>query len=104
MCIAVVGNEKTVGWDWMTAAARAGFDLRMVHPDLVATLERMEGVDALVIASEGVSGEVQERAVQIACARGIPSMCASCEAAPFCHAKSLANHLSISGGCAPTVP
>ncbi|WP_224961165.1 hypothetical protein [Geomonas subterranea] len=90
MCIAVVGDEKTVGWDWMTAAARAGFDLRMVHPALVTTLERMEGVDALVIAPSGVSGEAQEEAVRIASARGIPSMCASCEAALFCHAKPLA--------------
>ncbi|MBJ6802731.1 hypothetical protein [Geomonas propionica] len=87
MCIAVVGNENTVGWDWMTSAARAGFDLRMVHPALVTTLESMDDVDALVIGSEGVPGEVQERAVQIASARGIPSMCASCEAAPFCHGK-----------------
>ncbi|MBU5638991.1 hypothetical protein KOM00_19915 [Geomonas sp. Red69] len=90
MCIAVVGSEKTVGWGWMGAAARAGFDLRMVHPALVTTLENMEGVDALVIAPEGVSGEVQEQAVQIASARGIPSMCASCEAAPFCHGRGLA--------------
>ncbi|UPU35247.1 hypothetical protein M1B72_17635 [Geomonas paludis] len=95
MCIAVVGNEKTVGWDWMTAAARAGFDLRMVHPALVTSLEDMEGVDALVIGSEGVSGEVQERAMQIASARGIPSMCANCAAAPLCYGKpsaTLAGH------------
>jgi hypothetical protein len=89
MCIAVVGNEETLDWDWMAAAARAGFDLRMVHPPLVSLIADMEGVDALMILSEGVSNEIQEQAVRIAASKGIPSMCATCEAAQFCRVNYL---------------
>lgn len=88
MCIAVVGNEEALGWDWMAAAARAGFDLRMVHPPLVSAISEMEGIDALMILQEGVSDEIQEQAVRIAASKGIPSMCATCEAAHFCRANS----------------
>lgn len=83
MCIAVVSNGEAMEWDWMAAAARAGFDLRMVHPPLVSALSEMEGIDALVIMPEGVPGEIQEQAVMIAASKGIPSICATHEGAPF---------------------
>lgn len=84
MCIAVVGNEDAAGKDWRAAAAHAGFDLRMVHPPLISAISNMDEIDALVIMSEGISGEEQEQAVQIAASKGIPSLCARCEGAMFC--------------------
>lgn len=84
MCIAVVGNEDAAGKSWLAAAAHAGFDLRMVQPPLISAISLMEGVDALVIIPEGVSVEEQEEAVQLAAAKGIPSLCARCEGSVFC--------------------
>lgn len=92
MSIAVVGGKEAVDWDWMNSAARAGFDLRMVPAALLSTIEKMEDLDAVLIVSDAVDREIQDQAVRIAFDKGIPSMCASCEAAPFCYgdAKPLA--------------
>lgn len=84
MCIAVIGEEGSVGPSWRATALRAGFDLRLVQPPQLCAVTCMEGLDALVIMGGGVSPEEQERALEIAAAKGIPALCANCEGAVFC--------------------
>ena len=87
MCIALVGNAGDLELDWREAVTRAGLGLWIVREGQVSVASCIEGLEALVIMTDGVSCQEKEEALRIAKERGIPALCVNCEGAVLCRTR-----------------
>lgn len=80
MCIALVGNTGEMKPEWRETMTRAGFGLWLVQDGQVGATSRTEGLKALMIMADGVSGQEKDQ-TQERCA---PASCVNCEGASLC--------------------